>query len=197
MYTQFQKSFLLLLFIKHIRALSFKECKEAAEDTFVAIENNCLGYIYCRGDDSVTGLCPAGTYFDQLMQQCSVDTLLKCSNYAAAIAEEVVHQNNGESQQPLVRLSTPQYGAPSIHNIASTELYKELSVKPLKPLEPHRPHCNSANDEYFPYKFHCEYYYKCFRGYLSILRCGFGYGWDFLLQKCLPLNEAQCYKDSE
>ncbi|XP_054735609.1 probable chitinase 10 [Anastrepha obliqua] len=197
MYTKFGKTIFLLLFINHIRAEPFKECKHAIDGTFVAIENNCLAYIYCMGDNSFTDLCPAGTYFDQQQQQCTDDTSFKCSNYTAAITGVVEQQSESAQQQSTILATLQHNTANTLSSVLTTEATDALSSETRPNILPQRPHCKPTVDEYFPHRLRCEYYYRCTRGYLSILRCNFGYGWDFLREKCLPLKEAQCYRVAE
>ncbi|XP_017492087.1 PREDICTED: uncharacterized protein LOC108380223 [Rhagoletis zephyria] len=200
MHATFGKLVLLCLCTRETLAEHFKECKHSADGNFVAIENNCLGYIYCMGENSFTDLCPVGTYFDPQQQQCTDDVSFKCVEYIAENAEGA-GQQSASVQQQSTTLASPNYNAASTtpSNIAATTHVTVATIVDTLPSTtvPHRPHCQPAVDEYFPYQLRCEYYYRCSRGYLSILRCSFGYGWDFLLEKCVPFKQAQCYRISE
>ncbi|XP_011204698.3 uncharacterized protein LOC105227178 [Bactrocera dorsalis] len=182
MRTIFVKIISLLTLIINTHAESFKECKNAAEGTFVAVESNCLAYIYCLDEESFTDTCPVGTYFDAEQQQCLLDEDgTKCATFMvqptpAMAQQQVLTQQALTETTPTVATSTTAGGL--------------LSTSTLSP----RPQCKPTMDEYFPYQQRCEYYYRCTRGYLSILRCSLGYGWDFLQEKCMPLKEAQCFK---
>lgn len=182
MQTSFLKIISLLTIIISTQAESFKQCKNAAEGTFVAVENNCLAYIYCRDDESFTDLCPAGTYFDAEQQQCLIDEDGSMCTTSMAPPTEAVTQQHMLTQQALTATTATATASTSTSGLFSTNTL------------PPRPQCKSTLDEYFPYQQRCEYYYRCTRGYLSILRCSLGYGWDFLQEKCVPLKEAQCFK---
>ncbi|XP_011180046.2 uncharacterized protein LOC105210654 [Zeugodacus cucurbitae] len=173
---------LLALIITHTQAVSYKECKNAAEGTFVAIENDCLSYIYCLGDESFTDLCPVGTYFDVEQQQCAIDDDgSKCTSSKAQPAAEVQQQSVLPAQAPGEYTATTTIGTTT----SGLLLPSTLST---------HPQCKATVDAYFPYQQRCEYYYRCMSGYLSIQRCSLGYGWDYLQEKCMPLKEAQCFK---
>ncbi|CAD7005461.1 unnamed protein product [Ceratitis capitata] len=182
MHTNIVKFIFFVPLILCIHAESFKECKNTADGTFVAVENNCLGYIYCMGDDSYTDLCPTDTYFDAEQQQCAIDDGLHCNRLATPLTETMVQQNEVTQTHPTISSTRTTVGANTGTQLVST-------TAPSK-----RPQCKPTADEYFAYPQRCEYYYRCSRGYLSILRCSFGYGWDFQQNKCLPLKEVQCYR---
>ncbi|XP_050334627.1 probable chitinase 10 [Bactrocera neohumeralis] len=180
MRTIFVKIISVLTLIINTHAESYKECKNAAEGTFVAVENNCLAYIYCLDEESFTDSCPVGTYFDAEQQQCLLDEDgTKCTTFMIQPTQAAL------TQQLLTHTETTV-----TTTINTTTTSGSLSTSTLSP----RPQCKPTMDEYFPYQQRCEYYYRCTRGYLSILRCSLGYGWDFLQEKCMPLKEAQCFK---
>uniref|UniRef100_A0A0K8V9V4 Putative chitinase 3 n=1 Tax=Bactrocera latifrons TaxID=174628 RepID=A0A0K8V9V4_BACLA len=179
MRTIFVKIISLMILIINTHAESFKECNNAAEGTFVAVEHNCLAYIYCLDEESFTDTCPVGTYFDAEQQQCLLDEDgSKCTAFMVQ-PTQAVEQQQVSTQQALTEAT-----------VTTTTTSGSLSTSTLSP----RPHCKPTIDEYFPYQQRCEYYYRCTRGYLSILRCSLGYGWDFLQEKCMSLKEAQCFK---
>lgn len=181
MHKTFVKAISLLTLLSNSHAESFKECRNAVEGTFVAMEKNCLAYVYCVGDESFTDLCPVGTYFDAQQQQCFIDEDgSKCTTSMAQPTKAVNPQNV---------LPQGQFENTATTTI-STTTNGLLSTSTLS----YRPQCKPNVDEYFPYQQRCEYYYRCTRGYLSILRCSLGYAWDFLQEKCMPLQEAQCFK---
>ncbi|XP_037956353.1 uncharacterized protein LOC119685987 [Teleopsis dalmanni] len=148
-----------------------KLCENIGGDRFVPSKDNCLTYVYCNGESSYIGECIEGTYFDENNQQCLLDADFECSS---------------KSDKDIVYYTTP---APNVNGTYTTVHSIE---SPTGLSNAQRPTCKSNVDEYFPHPLHCEYYYKCMAGFLTIMRCSFEYSWDFEQNKCLPIADAKC-----
>lgn len=171
---------LLLAYNSH--AQHFDECENKEEGTFVALSNNCKGYIYCNPDgDSYIGNCDGNYYFDTEAQECIFDEFQQCN---VSEEEEIFG----------IPLETEDEDIINNNNIAI--IAEELSEIAEEAELSGRPNCRPDKNEYLPYAWRCEYYYKCFNGYLSIFRCNFDYGWDYKTEQCKPIEETECYSHS-
>ncbi|TMW42420.1 hypothetical protein DOY81_012500, partial [Sarcophaga bullata] len=49
----------------------------------------------------------------------------------------------------------------------------------------------------YPHPKNCNYYYRCEYGYLKVMQCPFGMGWDYEMAICTQLSQTKCYKPTQ
>ncbi|XP_034481422.1 uncharacterized protein LOC117787085 [Drosophila innubila] len=188
---EFAKLLFLLILAGEIadnRADVFPQCTNVEADTFVVAIDDCTSYIYCNGEDSFRDTCPDQTYFDGQAQECAFDDAgvclqpLETTTMKAAITVAAEIENNSMEELPVEATTTSSASPSPSHT----------EVRPSKP-EGSRPHCDTAGDGYHPHPDRCEYYYSCLRGYLTIVRCPYKFGWDYAEGRCKPMSEVHCF----
>ncbi|XP_073836426.1 uncharacterized protein [Musca autumnalis] len=196
----------LLALLSSTLAVSFEECTNVAENTFIAVENNCRSYIYCaaNAEESLQEDCPLDTYFDEIISECVVDEYGICPTNmeeTAGHSEEVntaeEEKEEEEKEEQIEGLEKEETGNENLaeKETENKDIITTVTVQPT--MAANRPTCNHLEDSVHPHPVRCEYYYKCMRGYLTIFRCNFFYAWDYEKQICLPSQDVRCYGDSK
>lgn len=167
---------ILNLAISEIRYVSHKNCNSVRKGTIIANPGNCSQYIMCNGLRSTIGECSEGLYFNAEMLSCDKNSQ-QCRLLQGALAT-VASENIS---------SDPQ-------NIESNLVITTTTSHPTTkyPVIVNRPVCSTLQDHYYPHPYNCSFYYQCVRGLLTVRKCYFGYGWDWLRQTCIPISMAFC-----
>ncbi|XP_065362173.1 uncharacterized protein LOC135955743 [Calliphora vicina] len=179
---------IVVLILSSTWALYFEECADVAEDSFIAVANDCHSFIYCSDEESsFQDTCPDDTYFDVETKECQIDYDNICPAGNDKMEEDDV--TTVLTEMEIITTTTPS-------SIATTSPHLTTIYEHVVALTS-RPKCSRHKDAYYPHFHRCEYYFKCVAGYLTILRCNFYHAWDYQKEMCVPYNMVKCYGTSK
>ncbi|XP_067643682.1 probable chitinase 10 [Eurosta solidaginis] len=174
-------------------AITYKECENAPEDTFVNSLESCQMYIYCDGDDSYSGECDEGQYFDG--ESCDDAENVYCALDDTDEPEPERPDQAVTVVPPTVIIPTMPALIENTTNIVdSTSTSDPLIITPVV-----RDHCPDIDDAQqivlMPNKQTCTDYYLCYHGHAIEMRCTDNLHFNIQNGKCDFPEHAQCLID--
>ncbi|XP_075162738.1 uncharacterized protein LOC142235368 [Haematobia irritans] len=151
------------------RYVSHKNCNNVTKGKIIPHPTNCSQYIICNGLRSTLGECPNGLYYNAEMLSCDKWKATQCNG----VKELEIPEKSQSSTTTTTKLEF------TTARPISTTTFLPLYIDG-------RPLCSLWHDIQFPHPYHCEFYYECTKGFLTIHRCNQGYIWDLRVHRCLP-----------
>ncbi|XP_036327549.1 probable chitinase 10 [Rhagoletis pomonella] len=187
---------------------TFEECDNAEEGTFVKSTQSCQTYIYCDGDNSYSGDCDEGQYFDG--ESCDDAENVYCALDVPEDPEQpAVSEDPDEPVPPAT--STPKTTTttrlPQATTIPTTTITTTTttSSESINTLEPHailpvvRDQCPASDDPeqlvLLTNAQSCTDYFLCYHGHPIEMRCTDNLHFNIYTAKCDFPENVQCMLD--
>lgn len=186
----------LLPYLRITNAEIFEECENEPEDTFVKSLQSCQMYIYCNGDDSYSGECDEGQYFDgdacddEENVYCFLDDAGELDPADPVEPEEPVETAAPFTTRPTVTTTT-QSPQTTTNNDFSTSTLVPIVVAPIV-----RDQCPIVEDSqtivFTANTESCTDYYLCYHGQAIEMRCTDNLHFNIHTAKCDFPENVQC-----
>lgn len=190
---------ILLPSLRVTNAEIFEECANVPEDIFVKSLQSCQIYIYCNGDDSYSGECDEGQYFDgdacddAENVYCPLDDSSETDPNIPAEPEEPEGPEETEAtftSTPTVTTTTQSPQTTTKHDFSSSTL-EPIVVAPVV-----RDHCPTVEDPhtivFTANTQSCTGYYLCYHGQAMEMRCTDNLHFNMHTAKCDFPENVQC-----
>ncbi|XP_017102145.2 uncharacterized protein [Drosophila bipectinata] len=193
-------------------SVEFKECASAPKiGAYVASLSNCSKYIYCAGPGSFEAECLAGNFYDDQLDRCVDQKLVKrCQSQAPGIKISTTTTRSPMSK-PTSAVKTTQPLAITLRNLSNAGpcypymvCYEGAGIpKACTPAQlascsrRQSPeiitNCTTGVYGFMPHPRNCAYFYYCSNGYKLIHRCPWNYTWHNERRSCVQELQKKCY----
>ncbi|CAD7005125.1 unnamed protein product [Ceratitis capitata] len=188
----------LVLLVSATRADTFEECENAPDDTFVSSLESCQMYIYCNGDDSYSGECDEGQYFDgdacdaAENVYCPLDDESETDPEEPEEPDEPSVTSTSTTTTTVMTTLTPQTA--TTNTGSSTSTLEPMAIAPVV-----REQCPSTDDlneiVLLANTQSCTMYYLCYHGYPIEMRCTDNLHFNIQTAKCDFPENVHCMID--
>ncbi|XP_039966142.1 uncharacterized protein LOC120778426 [Bactrocera tryoni] len=202
-YQMILMAFILMLpYLRVTNAEIFEECENEPDDTFVKSSQSCQMYIYCNGDDSYSGECDEGQYFDGDACDDAENVYCFLDDIGETDPEDPVESEepeDPEETEPAVTTrptaaTTTEIPQITTNNDLSTSTLEAIVVAPVV-----RDHCPTVEDPqtivFTANNQSCTGYYLCYHGQAIEMRCTDNLHFNIHTAKCDFPENVQCMMD--
>ncbi|XP_017046518.1 uncharacterized protein LOC108091696 [Drosophila ficusphila] len=194
-------------------AVDFPECANDPQmGVYVASLSDCSKYIYCAGPGSFEAECFAGYYYDEELDRCVDQKLVKrCQD--SPITTTTTTKSPPVIKKPIATQKTeplsitlrtlPNAGPCYPYMVCYEGAGLTKSCTPAHLLSCNRPEsrenitqCRTGVYGFMPHPRKCAFFYYCSSGTKFIHQCPLNYTWNYELKSCVEQSEKKCYSET-